>query len=147
VVHIVEAEHDENELRLAFTPTERRAILDKYKQRVANRQGQRTDRGQLPADLPEVKPGQETRDVLARAAGFSSATQARNVKLVEDEGAPNVVEAMNKGIQARASAAPASCCRSSTGAAATGAKVTVPALLPPRSGRRLPTPACPSASR
>lgn len=108
VVDIVEAEHDENELRLAFTREERVAIAKEYRRVMGERQGQRTDLGKPRDNCPEVEPGQRTRDILARKVGFSSGKQLERAEAVVDHGAPNVVEAMNAG-DLSISAAPGGC--------------------------------------
>lgn len=98
----IEAEHDENELRLAFTAEERVAIGKEYKRVMGERQGERTDLRQPRDNCPEVEPGQRTRDIIARKVGFSSGKQYERAEAVVEHGAPNVVEAMNKGELARA---------------------------------------------
>lgn len=100
MVHIVEAEHDENELRLAFTAEERVAIGKEYKRVMGERRGR--PGAEKPDDCPGLQPGTETRDIIARKVGFSSGKQYERAEAVVEHGAPNVVAAMNKGIQARA---------------------------------------------
>jgi hypothetical protein len=165
-VDALQAEHDENECRKDFTPSERVAIARAIAERIGDRQGRRTDLplvgadkakaalgcracehpqeidsawhcpifnkalpffdgdeppgrdcpecswdgsepddDELLADLPEVTPGQQTRDHAAEAAGFSSTTTFRQAAKVVDEGAPEVVEAMDDGTLAVSAAA------------------------------------------
>src|SRR5262245_29963830 len=60
---LVLGEHDENEVRKDFTPSERVAIAEAVQREVGTRQGQRTDKqpDELPANWPEVQPGAESR--------------------------------------------------------------------------------------
>jgi len=93
------AERDENETAKPFTVSERVAIGRAIEERLAGRQGQRTDlrqeaaegslpaETQLPADWPEVLTGTETRDIAAKRAGFDSTTAYRRAKQVVDSGA------------------------------------------------------------
>jgi N6-adenosine-specific RNA methylase IME4 len=108
VTSLVEGEHDENEVRKDFTPSERVAIARAIEDALGKRQGKRTDRaaetsGQAellaepPQDFAEVRPGQETRDFAARKAGFGNRETARQAASVVDKGAPELVEAMDAG--------------------------------------------------
>lgn len=81
----LQAEHDENEVREDFTLSERLAIAEAIRERIGDRQGDRTDREGLPAHGPEVQKGEETRTVAARQAGFSSTTEMRRVEAVADQ--------------------------------------------------------------
>jgi ParB family chromosome partitioning protein len=99
---LLEAQHDENVLRKDFTPSERVAIADAVAARLGDRQGRRTDLAPAGdaapvADLPQVAPGEKTRDVAARRAGFSSTTAYRQAAKVVDEATPEVVAAMDDG--------------------------------------------------
>jgi len=91
VDELVRAEHDENEVRKQFTPSERVAIADSVQKAIGDRQGQRTDT--LVAHVPQVK----TRDIAAQKAGFTSTSQFRNTKKVVDQGSLELVEAMDTG--------------------------------------------------
>jgi ParB-like chromosome segregation protein Spo0J len=93
---MIEGEYAENECRQAFTPTERAAIAKAMQDETGNRQGQRTDR-QLPGNCAEVQKGIETREVVARRAGFANATEHERVQKVIDQGTPELVEAMDAG--------------------------------------------------
>jgi ParB family chromosome partitioning protein len=97
VPSIVAGEYAENEVRKGFTPSERVAIAGAIRAEIGSRQGQRTDRAELPQNIAEVGPGQETRDLAARKAGFGNRETYRHAKTVVERGAPNVVEAMDAG--------------------------------------------------
>lgn len=95
VPSIVAGEYAENEVRKDFTLSERVVIAETIRSAIGNRQGQRTDRAALLAKWPEVEPGQASRDVAARKAGFDSVSSYRRARSVVDHGAPNVVDAMD----------------------------------------------------
>lgn len=110
IVHVPSlllAEHAENEIRKDFTPSERVAIGLAMEEALGNRRGQRTDlrsQGQgelldleLPQNFAEVKSGEETRQVAARQAGFGNPETYRQAKTVVTHGAPELIEAMDKG--------------------------------------------------
>lgn len=88
----LQAENDENEQRKAFTPSEQVAIFQAIKERIGDRQGQ------LVVKCPQVEPGTKTREAAAQAAGFTSDRTARQAEKVVEQGVPEVVEAMDKGI-------------------------------------------------
>ena len=96
VTSLVEGQHDENEMRKSFTPSERVAIAEAVRIEIGNRQGQRTDR-ELPGNCPEVKPGVETRTTAAKKAGFGSSKELARAKTVANTATPNIVAAMDKG--------------------------------------------------
>ena len=50
-----------------------------------------------PANRPEVAPKQETRQVAAKVAGFSSTTEYRRAKTVVEHGTPELLAAMDAG--------------------------------------------------
>lgn len=93
VTSIVEGEHDENELRKDFTPSERVAIARAVEHQLGNRQGQRTE---LMENIPEVS-GKTTRSVAAEKAGFGNETTYRQAKAVVETGVPELVEKMDAG--------------------------------------------------
>jgi ParB-like chromosome segregation protein Spo0J len=97
VPSIVAGEFAENEIRKDFTPSERVAIAETIRAQIGSRQGQRSDHAALVDRGPQVAPGQKTRDVAARKAGFDSNHAYRLAKTVVESGAPNVVEAMDRG--------------------------------------------------
>lgn len=98
---LLEAENDENEVRKAFTPSERTAIAKAIEARIGERQGQRSDKqisnGELVHNCAEVPPGQRTRDVAAKKAGFENRETYRRASKVVDKGTPELVEAMDSG--------------------------------------------------
>jgi ParB-like chromosome segregation protein Spo0J len=91
----LQAEHDENEERKNFTVSERVAILKAIEERVGDRQGQRTD--QLPKHVTEVPVGEDTRVYAARKAGLGSFLTAQRAEAIVNNGAPELVEAVDKG--------------------------------------------------
>lgn len=98
VTSIVEGEHDENELREAFKPSEKVAIGRAVEAKMAERRGRDN-----PVNIPEFK-GVETREIAAQKAGFGSETAYRQAKLVVDEGVPELVEKMDAGLPVSAAA-------------------------------------------
>ncbi len=105
VSSIIEGEFAENEVRKAFTPSERLAIADAVQREIGRRQGTRTDivsladkrKEQLRDHGPEVKKGERTRDVVAKISGFSSSKQMERTAKVVEDGSPQLVAAMDKG--------------------------------------------------
>ncbi|WP_156886392.1 hypothetical protein [Rhizobium gallicum] len=95
VTSIVEGEHDENEIREAFKPSEKVAIGRAVEVEIGKRQGQRTDK-ELPQNIAEVK-GKETRQIAAEKAGFGNSETYRQAKAVVDEGIPELVEKIDGG--------------------------------------------------
>ena len=95
----LEAEHDENECRLNFSTSERVAIGRAIEERYAGRQGQRTDiqPDELVENFPQVDHGQKTRVIAAKQAGFGNETTYRQAKRVVDQGAPELVAAVDAG--------------------------------------------------
>ena len=59
-------------------------------------QGHRTEI-ELPENIPEVEPGVETREFAARKAGFGNYKTYEQAKKVVDQGAPELVAAMDAG--------------------------------------------------
>lgn len=94
----VDCEHDENELRKAFTPSERVAIAAKRREQIGDRKGERTDLATEPRDnCPKVEPGKRTSEVVAELAGFDSyKTMERAAKVVES-GCEELIDAMDAG--------------------------------------------------
>ncbi|MBF0098377.1 MAG: ParB N-terminal domain-containing protein [Magnetococcales bacterium] len=93
------AEHDENEVRKDFTPSERVAIGRKIEEFLGNRRGQRTDitAQQLQENFPEVQPGQQTRDIAAEKSGFGNGKTYQQAKTVVANGTQELVDAMDRG--------------------------------------------------
>ncbi|KKL21524.1 hypothetical protein LCGC14_2444590 [marine sediment metagenome] len=97
VTSIAAGEYAENEIRKDFTLSERDAIRRTLEAEIGNRQGQRTDK-ELVGNSPQVEPGQKTREITAKQAGFRSTDEARAVRTVTDKGAPELVKAMDEGL-------------------------------------------------
>lgn len=95
----LEAEHDENECRLNFSTSERVAIGRAIEARYAGRQGQRTDiqADELVQNFAQVESGQKTRAIAAQQAGFANHETYRQAKKVVDQGAPELVAAVDAG--------------------------------------------------
>lgn len=91
VTSIVDGEHDENEVRKDFTPSERVAIAEAIRSELGNRQGQRSD-----LDANAAKSG-KTADIAAKKAGFGSAETCERAKSVTEKGVPELVEKMDSG--------------------------------------------------
>lgn len=105
------AEHDENEFRKDFTTSERVAITDAIREQIGKRQGKRTDKEkgkgksaektELPHNRGEVpkddRHQRETAEKAAKAAGFENREAYRRAKTVVANGAPELVEAMDRG--------------------------------------------------
>lgn len=95
VPSLLQAEHDENELRKGFTTSERVAIAKAIEVEIGNRQGQRTDKDELRKNISEV--GKRTEGIAAEKAGFGNRVTYRQARKVTDEAIPELVEAMDKG--------------------------------------------------
>lgn len=93
---LLQAEHDENELRDEFTASERVAIARELQREIGSRQGERVDKSTTSGQLPGSSPGTETRDHAAKSAGFKSTDEFRRAAKVVDKGVPELVEAMDK---------------------------------------------------
>ncbi len=96
------AEHDENEVRKDFTPSERVAIGRAIEAFLGDRRRFNADGGPRPTgaiqeNFPESKSGQQTRDVAACKAGFGNAKTYQQAKAVAANGTQELVEAMDRG--------------------------------------------------
>lgn len=76
-----------------FTPSERVEIGKALEAELGERRGRPTEIVQNFAQLP----GEKTRDMAAKAAGFGNAETYRQAKKVVEEGAPELIEAMDSG--------------------------------------------------
>ena len=84
------AEHDENEVRKDFTPSERVAIVA-----ALNPQTRESNRGNARSDnCPTAQP---TVEEAATRAGFSGEKEYRRARAVVANGAPELVDAMDAG--------------------------------------------------
>lgn len=88
IKRIVQGEHDENVVRKDFTKSEMHDIRLAIEEATPKRQGQRTS-GQLP--------GSETREKVAKDAGFESSREATRVASVIETGNSDLVELMDSG--------------------------------------------------
>ena len=77
VSSIVEGEHAENEIRKDFTPSERVAIGRPIEAEIGKREGRRTD--------------------LAEKAGLGNVRTYQQAKKITEDGAPELVAAMDSG--------------------------------------------------
>jgi ParB/RepB/Spo0J family partition protein len=107
---LLKAEWDENECRKDFSPFEKLAVADAIKERIGDRRGERTGRhangsAEHVGETPQVKPGEKTRDVAARCAGFTSTDEYRSVKKVKEKGVQELQAALDGGIIPPTSAA------------------------------------------
>lgn len=91
VVSAIEAEYDENVQRKDFTESEKVAIADALMKEM----GDRRTRGH-PHHGADTN-GEETREIAAKKAGFESRESYRKAKIVVDEGAPELVDAVDQG--------------------------------------------------
>lgn len=96
VPSIIAGEHDENEIRKDFTPSERVAIAKAIERQIGNRRGQRTDK-QLVGKIPQVQPGKKTRETAAEKAGFGNDKTYRQAAKVVQRGTSNLIHAMDEG--------------------------------------------------
>jgi ParB family chromosome partitioning protein len=94
VPSLVAGEYAENEMRKAFTISERVAIGEAVERELGNRQGQRRDR--LPQEVAEVPPGVETRAIAAARAGFGNPETYRQAKTMVAE-APDLAAQVDAG--------------------------------------------------
>lgn len=92
---LIKGEYAENELRKDFTVSERVAIGKALEEQLGERRGRPTEL-ENPANLPEFQ-GKETREIAAQQAGFGGARTYQYAKNVVENGAPELVEAMDRG--------------------------------------------------
>ncbi|MEO5347926.1 MAG: hypothetical protein H7834_16350 [Magnetococcus sp. YQC-9] len=74
------AEHDENEIRKDFTPSERVAIGKAIEATQFERRGRPSDKthdSKIVQNFAQFEPGQKTRDFIAKAIGFDNAETFR----------------------------------------------------------------------
>lgn len=94
---LLRAEHDENEVRKDFAPSERHAIAAAIEETVEERRGRPGRNGKKVGNGPHYPTGEKTREVAARKAGFDSDREYRRVGAVVANGSPELVEAMDRG--------------------------------------------------
>lgn len=102
---LLRGEHAENEFRKDFTVSERVAIGQALEGQISADAEKRMKAGVAnpPENFPE---GGETRDLAAKAAGFGNGKTYEQAKAVVATGAPELIEAVDKG-EASVSAAEA----------------------------------------
>lgn len=88
------AEHDENEVRKAFTVSERVAIAEAVAERLKGRAGNPKLKANS-GNISLIDAGQ-TRDLAAAKAGFGSGKTLEAAQAVIAKGAPELVAAMDK---------------------------------------------------
>jgi ParB family chromosome partitioning protein len=91
---ILIGEYSENQFRKDFTPSERAAIGEAIEASLPKRQG--GDRRSSSANA-EVELKGNSVDIAAKRAGFRSAETFERAKKVAERGAPELIEAMDKG--------------------------------------------------
>ena len=102
---LLQGEHAENEFRKDFTVSERVAIGQALEGEMAGRVG-RPANGGKNSTISEDEPAGKTRDIAAKAAGFGNGKTYEQAKAVIASGAPELIEAVDKG-EASVSAAEA----------------------------------------
>lgn len=98
---IILGEHAENELRKDFTPSERVEIGKKIEAYYGERRG---NPNLIVENFPQLA-GQKTRDIAAERAGFGNARTYEQARKVAEQGAPELVEAMDGGAASISAAA------------------------------------------
>lgn len=95
---IVLGTYAENEMREDFTVSERVAIMEEVQRQYEGRVGTNQYSKEGVAELPHplIPTGVKTREVAAQRSGLSSGRTAHNAKYVVNNGAPAVVEALDK---------------------------------------------------
>lgn len=106
---LLKGEHAENEFRKDFTVSERveigQALEGELRGRTGNPTGANQHSGGTPENFPGFQKG-DTRDLVAKAAGFGNGKTYEQAKAVVASGAPELIEAVDKG-EASVSAAEA----------------------------------------
>jgi hypothetical protein len=92
VSSIVAGEFHENEVRKDFTPSERVAIAESIKRELGERRGRPSEK--TPANAGNFQG--ETDDHAAKMSGFGSADTLARARKVVEQGAPELVAAMDK---------------------------------------------------
>lgn len=91
------AEHDENEVRKAFTVSERVAIAEAVAERLKGRQGSNQFKAKGGGNIStSFEDSGKTRDLAAAKAGFGSGKTLEAAQAVIAKGAPELVAAMDK---------------------------------------------------
>lgn len=93
---VLHGEYAENEVRKDFTASERVAIGEAIEAELQGRVGNPNLKDSIPENFPELPKG-DTRDLAAKAAGFGNGKTYEQAKRVVNEGAPEVVKALDDG--------------------------------------------------
>lgn len=107
------SERDENEIRKPFTTSERVAIAEALRKQISERRGRPSKdkpASDIPENIPELKPGTDTRDAVAALAGFGNSKTMEQASAVVKSGSAKLVAAMDAGevsVRARLETAPA----------------------------------------
>ena len=91
VTSIVEGEHDENEVRKDFNFSERMAIAEAVERELGERRGRRSEKWENSPTLEG-----RTRDIAAKAAGFSSGRTYEEAKAVILDAVPELVDMLDE---------------------------------------------------
>lgn len=96
--HLILGEYTENEVRKDFTVSERVEILKAVEETLSGRRGGDTSTGEQRnvQNFAQCK-GKKSLEIAAEKAGFGNKETARQAKKVVDEGAPELVQAMDEG--------------------------------------------------
>lgn len=105
VTSIVEGEHDENEVRKDFTPSERVAIAQAVEERMGERRGKPT--GENVQKIVPFESGEKTISVAAKKAGFGNRETYRQAKAVVASKDEELTDAMDSGTVSVSNAAAA----------------------------------------
>lgn len=106
----VALEHDENEMRKSFSVSEKVAIARTMKERAGERRGnpalrngENTAENPIRQKIDELETAipstsaERTDEAVAKSAGLGNRTTLRQAEKVVDQGAPELVEAMDAG--------------------------------------------------
>lgn len=124
---ILQGELAENDMRLAFAPSERVAIGEAIERELEGRRGinQHTKKEGVE-NFPQADPGEKTRDIAAKAAGFGNGKTYEQAKAVTNTAAPELVLAMDEGrASVSAAASLLTLPKASQAAAASGDKKSI----------------------
>lgn len=95
VASLLEAEHDENEVRKQLLISELIPLGSAIEREMGERRGRPSGDGDIRPDWDEFQPGERTDEIVARKLGFGSKNTYRRAKLVVEHGAPEIVAAMD----------------------------------------------------
>jgi 16S rRNA G966 N2-methylase RsmD len=93
---VILGEFAENVIRKDFTVSERVAIGRAVEEELGERRGNPNFKSAIPENFPEFV-GRETRELAAERAGFGNPKTYQQAKVVIESGAPELVDAVDKG--------------------------------------------------